>query len=382
MNCIVCDTPNLIFDFARTPISGYRCKSREESLKQPKFNLSFNFCPNCNMVKYPMQKGADVLLDKLYSEHVSTYYYTKYLNDYMNNFVKNLSNKYSIDHESTVVEIGCNSGRLLTMFREETSCKILGVEPSKTFTDEWNDNQIEVINDYFSNDCVEIIRDRIVNLVIIRHVFEHIPNPVIFFSDLSKICSNETTIIIEVPYFKEVLKRRRIENVSFSHLNYFCIRSMNEIAKRFGFGIVDYELVETDGGSIVYHIQKGKITDSVMIDNISESEINDFISYIDQARLKIKNILSQYKKNEIVGYGAGSKGPHLVYLLGLDEFITHVVDDTPGYSGMFLPGTEIEICNADIFTTNDIKCVLNLAPTHSDVIKNNVPSQIDFYEVI
>ncbi|MBI2274148.1 MAG: methyltransferase domain-containing protein [Bacteroidetes bacterium] len=382
MKCIVCSEPITKIHIAETPISGYRCATEDESLAQPSFELAFRFCNSCNMINYSMQEGADKLLDKLYSEHVSTYYYTKQLSEYMTNFVDGLSNQYNINSSSTVLEIGCNSGRLLTMFREKTGCSILGIEPSKTFSEEWSNENIEVINDYFSANLFPQIKNRKIDLVVIRHVYEHIPDPVAFFKDLSEICTNETTIIIEVPYFVTVLKRKRIENVSYSHLNYFTIRSISEIAKMYGFGVSKYELVETDGGAIVYHITKGVTTNPSILDSVSQSDIEEFVDYIETAKGKIQHLLSKYTKEEVVGYGAGSKGPHLVYILGLKDYINLVVDDTPGYAGMYLPGTSVQICSADVLKNKNVKAVVNLAPTHSEAIQAKTPANLEFIEVI
>jgi 2-polyprenyl-3-methyl-5-hydroxy-6-metoxy-1,4-benzoquinol methylase len=382
MKCIVCSQPLSQIEVGKTPISGYRSATLEESLVQPKFNLTFQFCDLCNMIKYNLDEGADLVLDKLYSEHVSTYYYTKELSDYMNDFIEKLTVKYKIEKESTVLEIGANSGRMLTMFREKTGCKVLGIEPSKTFIEEWNKANIEVINDYFTNEISTKISDRRFDLIIIRHVYEHIPDPVKFFNDLSQICDDNTTVIIEVPYFKTVLQRKRIENVSYSHLNYFTIRSVSEIAKKFGMGIKDFELVETDGGAIVYQISKGIETDPLILDRVNLNDIEEFVSSIEEAKARTKEALQNFSKDEVVGYGAGAKGQHLIYVLELENLINKVIDDTPGVEGMYIPGTEVKIAHPDILKEGKIKAVINLAPTHSATIRAKVPQHIQFIEVI
>lgn len=382
MKCKVCATPVNDIKVAKTPVSGYRSKSIEESLAEPRFNLIFRYCPNCNMVKYELEEGAAKVLDRLYYEHVSTYYFTQAMTDYMNDFIDGLASKYNIGKESTVLEIGCNSGRMLTMFRDKTGCEILGVEPSKTFDEEWEEENVEVINEYFTEDIAKQLQGREFDLIIIRHVYEHIPDPVKFFEDLSSICNDTTTVVIEVPYFVTVLDRKRIENISYSHLNYFTIRSMSEIAAKFGMGVKEFNLVETDGGAIVYHISKGTVTSDAIKDNISQEKIQEFVDYIQDAKAKVKEVIKNYNTNEVVGYGAGSKGMHLIYILELDENINIVVDETPGTDGMFVPGTAVRITHPDIFKNGKIKAVLNLAPTHSETIRSKVPAHVEFIEVI
>lgn len=382
MNCIVCSNSIDEIKVAKTPVSGYRCKSADESMSQPRFDLIFQYCSNCNMINYRYNEDADPVLDKLYSEHTATYYLTKQMTDYLNNFTEELISEYNINNSSNVLEIGCNSGRLLSVIRNKSGCRVLGVEPSKTFSEIWKKEGIEVINDYFGEEVAAKLSNEKFDAVIFRHVYEHIKDPVAFLNTVASVCDDNTALVIEVPYFKTVLERKRIENISYSHLNYFTISSVNKIAEKFNMGITKYKLVDTDGGAIVIHLKKGIVTDDEILDKVSLQEIKDFISYIDEAKIKAKNIAAKYNNDEIVGYGAGAKGQHLIYILGLEEYIKYVVDDTPGYEDLLIPGTSIIIKNSKLLESGKIKAVINLAPTHSAAIREKVPEGIDFIELI
>jgi SAM-dependent methyltransferase len=382
MKCIICGEPVSQIKVGKTPISGYRCKSLKESLIQPEFNLNMNFCNECNLVKYDDIKGAEVILEKLYSEHTATYYLTTQMTEYLTQFVAKLSKEYKIHNKSTILEIGCNSGRLLSLFREKTNCKILGIEPSKAFNDLWVKEKIEVINQYFNKSLSNHLKSRQFDIIVFRHVFEHITDPADFFEGVAEICDKSTKVIIEVPYFVSVIQNNRIDNISYSHRNYFTIRSMNEILKRFKMGISKFELVNTDGGSIVFHISKEAITNNSLLDRITQNEIELFIQTIKHTKDRINEELKNYTKEEIVGYGAGAKGQHLIHILALKDKISAVVDDTPGYENTFIPGTSLEIKSSGVLKDARIKAVINLAPTHSDAIRAKVPEKIRFINVI
>jgi len=382
MKCIVCGNLISPIKVAKTPISGYRCKTMSESLGQPEFEMIMHFCESCNMVKYKDAKGADKILEKLYSEHTATYYLTSQMTEYLTHLVENLANEFKISNESTILEIGCNSGRLLSLFREKTQCKILGIEPSKVFRDIWYNENIEVINDYFNSHLVKKLKSRKIDFIIFRHVFEHITDPIDFFEGVSEICDLYTNVVIEVPYFVTVMHKKRIENISYSHRNYFTIRSVNEIIKRFGMGIKKVKLVETDGGSILFYINKQAITEESVLDRISKTEIELFVQSIQNSKNKMREVLKKYKKGEVVGFGAGAKGQHLIHILDLEEKIEVVVDDTPGYENSFIPGTKIKIQPTELLKEARIKAVVNLAPTHSEAIRAKVPGTIQFINVI
>ena len=381
-NCKVCKGEINKIPFAKTPISGYRCSTVNESLEQPSFELTFNVCKNCGMTFYPLDAEALPLLDKLYTEHVSTYYHTKELSEYMSHFVASISKKCNLSSEKTVLEVGCNSGRLLSMLKEYSGCKVIGVEPSKTFIDEWNNREIEVINDYFDSKVVDKLRHVNIDVIIVRHVFEHIPDPLEFFRNLTELCHENSIISIEVPYLKLVLDRFRLENVSFSHLNYFTLRSLSMISELCGFSIVNHEIVETDGGSFVVHFKRGDSGYKIFDDRPTSRQFDLFLERLKVQQKNVSSIISGFSREEVVGFGAGSKGPHLAYILGLGEYIDNVIDETPEYLGKFLPGSSIKIVDMSIIKSGKVKAVLNLAPTHSNAIRAKFDSSIKFFEVI
>jgi SAM-dependent methyltransferase len=344
--------------------------------------LEFMFCDFCNMIIYNYAKGSEKILDKLYSEHATTYYYTKQMTEYLNSFTDDLVKQYKIGMHGSILEIGCNSGMLLTILRGKTQCNVLGIEPSKSFKKIWEEEKLEVINDYFSNRTAKSLVNQKFDIIIFRHVFEHIPDPISFFKDVANISDDNTVIVIEVPYFLQVLKRKRIENISYSHLNYFTIRSISEIAKKFNMGIISYKLVETDGGSILLHIKKGIKTSESILDKVDKTEISKFIDYIKIVEKRLKLEISGFKKNEMAGYGAGAKGQHLIYILNLEGYLDFVVDDTPEYENMIIPGTRIKIQKINRLKLRKIKAIINLAPTHSETIKAKIPNGIKFIDII
>ena len=117
MTCIVCKNETESINVGNSPISGYTCSSLSESQSQPSFDMNLLVCSNCSMVTYQWFDEASEVLDRLYSGHFATYYFTQKMSEYMSSFVKNLTTKYSLNKDSNILELGCNSGRMLNMFR-------------------------------------------------------------------------------------------------------------------------------------------------------------------------------------------------------------------------------------------------------------------------
>ncbi len=382
MNCDICGTSLIEIEVGKSPISGYFCDSESESLGQPEIEMVLLGCSSCKMVKYQWDEAAGAVLDRLYSGHFATYHFTQGMSDYMHWFVQNLVERYKLGGASSVLEIGCNSGRLLALFREQTGSTVLGVEPSGTFEDVWRQQGVEVINGYFGSELAKTLSDRTFDVIFFRHVFEHIPDPVAFFGSVAEICDDHTRVVIEVPYLLSVIDRKRIENISYSHLNYFSIKSINEIAKKFGLGITDFELVETDGGSIILHLQKGHTTAGEIVDDVSLQDVEQLVGNITDIKNELTNRLDQYDKQEVIGYGAGAKGQHLVHMLQLEGKVDYLIDDTPELDGKFVPGTTLEIRSPSRIDSSRVQAVVNLIPTHAQAIKEKVADRFEFIDPI
>ena len=381
-NCQVCGNQARIVNVGSFPIAGYTCNSKEESLEQPSIEMNLMTCASCGMVKYEWFDEAEAILDRLYSGHFSTYYFTEKMSNYMNWFVEDISERFKLDQNSTILELGCNSGRMLKMFKEKVGCDVLGVEPSKTFRPLWNDWHLNVINDYFGEKISNQLKNKKFDVILFRHVFEHIPSPAPFFKSVAALADNDTTIVIEVPYLKSVIEKQRVENISYSHLNYYTIKSINEIAKKHHIGIINYQLVDTDGGSIIIYLQKNKTTPKDIIDNISHKDVENLVANISKIKTRLNETINKYNKEEVVGYGAGAKGQHLLHLLELENRIDYVIDDTPELNGKYIPGTTVKICSPDHIENSGIKAVVNLIPTHSEAIREKVSNQYEFIDPI
>ena len=369
------------FNIGKSTVSGYRCDTLLESKNAPLFDITLEFCDESYLVSQKKYSEADSLLDKLYADHESTQHTED--NPEFNHFATKLGSKYSLSNQSKVLEIGCNCGAFLKILRDKTNANVVGVEPTTTMEKIWAERNLTVINEYLDAASTELLKTKgPFDIIYSRHVFEHVPDPVEFIRLAQSVLAEDGAIVIETPYLGSIFKYGRFENVSYSHLNLFCIRSLDTIFRQFGMGMTEYELVKNDGGSFITHFKRNISTDSSLFEEDLKSQLSDFVADGKKLKKTAQQELQKYKNGEVVGYGAGAKGQHLIHILGLDEYIKYVIDDTSGFQGKFIPGTEIEIVSSDFLKEKTIAAVINLAPTHSEIIKSKVPSHLDFIDFI
>jgi len=382
MKCKGCGSKKIIpYDLCRASVAGYRCSSLEESKNAPLFELVLEFCTECNLMSQREYTKANPLLNKLYKEHVSTQHDVE--NPYFLKFAKKLISTFKITKKSKILEIGCNCGALLKIMHNISGAQVYGVEPSEAMHHLWKERGLHIYNNYLNSSTVdEVKKYGPFDLIYFRHVFEHISQPVEFVRMVSDLLVTEGVIALEVPYLKSIFEYRRVENVSYSHLNHYSIRSLDAIFMQFGMGLTDYSLENTDGGSIVAFFKKGRSTSREIYEIDLSKQMLDFVEFNVELKNYVIQKLDQFNSNELIGYGAGAKGQHLIHLLGLGKYITKVVDDTQGFEGKFIPGTEIQIVSSEALKDKKLKAVINLAPTHTEVIRKKIPKNIEFIEII
>ncbi len=221
------------------------------------------------------------------------------------------------------------------------------------------------------------------DIIIIRHVLEHITDVECIIENISSLMDDNSVFVIEVPYLKTVISKRRIENISHPHVNCFSIRSINEVVSKFNLGIDKFELVETDGGSIIFYIRKNIKTNLSILDDTESQELIDLKSYIDTRRVQIKELMCKFDKDEVVGFGAGAKGQLLIHFFELDKYIKYVVDTNISFENQYIPGTSLEIKTESFIEGNSkLKAVINLAPTHTAQLIKKIPKHLDFIDII
>lgn len=380
MKCNFCGTEVKEFNLGFTPIAGYKIDNLPESIAQPKFPLEMLFCPNCNYTKYKEYPGMDAILTRMYEQQEATYSQSIKISDYIENLAKELISKYSLTKDSSILEIGCNDGSLLYAFKMLLDCKLLGYEPSSQFKDIWKSHGLNVVNSFFPSKEVTEIKSTF-KVIVIRHVLEHISDVKNMIENISKLMDDSSVLIIEVPYLPTVLKNKRIENISHPHLNYFTIRSINEVVSKYNLGVADFKLVKTDGGSILLHIKKNIKTDVAILDTLKEQDFIELKEYIRTRKMTIDQILGKYKKGEVIGSGAGAKGPHLIHLFDLGRYMNNVLDVNSNFVGKYIAGTAVQIKLED-YTDDQLKAVINLAPTHSEKIKAVIPKHLAIIDII
>lgn len=321
---------------------------------------------NCKECGYVYLK--EVIDCSIYNDYIYTPQSSDDVVAYLRNFVRNAETELSLKPGQCGIEVGSGDGSLCREFNN-AGIKFAGIEPSKMLCNiSRQKNKVETYNDFLSIKLAEDIGK--VDLVVVRHVLEHINDFTLFFQAIDQCLKPDGTLLIEVPYLGDIVCQKQFYAFFFEHLSYFSVSSLANLLKRFDFFINRVEFVYPEGGSILVHAtRKISLPQQERSDFDNDSLVllrNAFNSF----HLKFENLVRE--TGPIAAYGAGQRGITLLNLLGASNAnVVAVFDENPGYHGLYTPQSRIPVRSPDEMTIDKVSGkVLILASSYDNQIRN------------
>ena len=134
-----------------------------------------------------------------------------------------------IDEYTNILEIGSNRGDFLAYLKSEfPHLQVLGIESSRL-------SMVGVPTVF--NDIRNIQLSPSFDLIVLRQLLEHIPDPVTFLKHISSFLNENAYILIEVPDLENDLDEG-IEPWVMEHVSFYSRESIYEIGKKAGLNLV------------------------------------------------------------------------------------------------------------------------------------------------
>ncbi len=255
---------------------------------------------------------------------------------------------------AVVYDIGCGKGTFLNLLCSLfPSIKGVGIDPSYE-GDLKPLHNLTFIQDFFR---AEQVIDA-PNLIISRHVFEHIEFPKEFLQIIQEPIKKfrDVPVFIEVPDFGWIVKNKTFWDLCYEHCNYFSEKSLeavfdnewsvlNKITKSFG---GQYLWVEG-----IFNSSKNEIS-RANNETIDCNAIKEFIESIKNSQDSIKRVLQNYKnqKYKIIVWGMATKG--VIFSNTIDKNrknIDYCIDINKEKQNKFSPISAHKIVSPDILET-------------------------------
>ena len=348
----------LFVDLGLSPLSNDYITKDRVNKGQLELPLRVAVCDNRKLVQTLELEIPDNIFNSEY-KYFSSYStsWLKHCKDYVDMIVE----RFSLNQDSTVIELASNDGYLLQFFLEHKISPI-GIEPSKSVADAAIAKGINTKIAFWNTQYAANLKEK-ADLMIANNVLAHVPDIKDFVYGMKLGLKENGVITIEFPHLLNLIKYNQYDTIYHEHFSYLSILSTKKIFEENGLKIFDIEKLETHGGSLrVYatHIENDKITINRRVEEVLEEEItyglagqqvyDDFLVKVKNHKLDILEKLVALKKSgkTIVGYGAAAKGNTLLNYCGIDRtIIDYVVDANPHKQNCLLPGSLIPILSPE-----------------------------------
>jgi SAM-dependent methyltransferase len=226
----------------------------------------------------------------------------------------------------SLIEIGCGKGYFLERLLA-AGFTITGIDPAYQGTNP------AIVRSRFEKG-LGLSADGI----ILRHVLEHIPDPLSFLSQIATANGGAGTIYIEVPCFDWIRQHRAWFDIFYEHVNYFRLQDFFRM-----FGRV-YETGRLFGGQYLFVIADLASLRPPRREGDDDVEMPpDFLGGVNRAVS-----LAHASGARRAVWGGASKGVIFsLYMQRAGIEIDEVIDINPAKQGRYLPGTGLKVSDPE-----------------------------------
>lgn len=372
--CPVCSSRN-VAEFLHIQSVPVHCNSlwdtRAGALSAPRGDILLTFCKQCGHV-------FNALFDSTLMNYDTSYENSLHFSSHFQSYARSLAQRL-VDHyqlrEKHIIEIGCGKGEFLRMICSLGNNRGTGFDPSYDAAglEKTVNGRVNFVKDFYSRRYADYKAD----LVIARHLLEHVLSPVEFLTDLHLAIGEnaKTVVFFEVPNGLFMFRDLSIWDVIYEHYSYFTESSLAELFSRCGFTVENVQSEYDDQFLTIIAIPVAAPSARVAVPRrkiellaaLTDAYARNFNEKITGWREKLDDFVA--RGQEVVVWGGGSKGTMFLNFLHEHDVVKHVVDLNPYKHGMRIAGTGQLIVSPDFLLNHPVDIVIIMNAVYFDEIK-------------
>lgn len=247
-----------------------------------------------------------------------------------------------------VIDIGANDGTLLRSYKVQ-GLNTVGFEPARNLYDYGKIGTTKIINDFFNHAAwLSSFGQQKAKVITAIGMFYDLDDPNSFLDDVCKCLDDQGVFIIQMMYMPFALERNAFDGICHEHLEYYTMRSLENLLHRHGLKIFDVQMrAEINEGSVRFYICKEVASAKKMITREAQARVTELrkseeilgleelstykalVQRIEHARNSTMDFLKKEKANgkKIHGYAASTKGNTTLQYYGINSKLVEAIAD-------------------------------------------------------
>jgi|TARA_R100000322_G_scaffold168566_1_gene138589 SAM-dependent methyltransferase len=359
VKCRHCGTPleQTFVDLGASPPSN--AYLTREALAGPEvwYPLRVLVCTNCWLVQTEDHAGREELFASDYAYFSST---SSGWLAHSKAYVDEMTTRFSLDHDSMVVEVAANDGYLL-QYVKAGGIPCYGIEPTASTAAAAREKGIDIVERFFGVELATELAGagRQADLTAANNVLAHVPDINDFVSGFARLLKPEGVSTFEFPHLLNLVRQNQFDTIYHEHYSYLSLAAVARIFAVNGLSVFDVEELPTHGGSLRVFAQRSDTGKRERTDRLAKMEKTEAEAGIESSAFyegfqakaeKVKDdfvafLIDAKRKGLKVGaYGAAAKGNTLMNFAGIrPDLIPYVVDRAAAKLGKYMPGSRIPI---------------------------------------
>lgn len=288
-------------------------------LVQDESGFIFNRCFDPAVVIYDESYQNDQGYSSQFQEHLSE--------------VSGLCRRYLNGQQSVVVDVGCGKGGFVELLRSQ-GVNAIGYDNA------YQGSSPYIRKSFFNKDSHDEG-----DLLILRHVLEHVPSPWQFLEGIAAANGYKGLLYVEVPDLEWILKNNTYFDLFHEHVNYF---RAEDFSRRFGEGVV-FQSNSFGGQYLSVIIDLKSVRDCAQTLVVRDNDADLSLAFAQLSAYEDQAYDSFPDSHEVVIWGAASKG--VVFAAkappAIKSKIAYAIDINPRKHGHFMPISGIEVVGAE-----------------------------------
>ncbi len=345
--------------------------TKEQAVAAPIARMDLAFCDSCGHLFNDSFKAEDVEYGASYENSL---HFSNQFQRYAEGLADRLVSKHGI-YGKKVVEIGCGKGEFLSLLCSRGNNQGIGFDPSyQPGRDGVDSSAVEVVQEYYSEKYAHLSAD----LVVCRHVLEHIADPVEFLTAVHRTVADrpDALIYFEVPDGLYMLREMAVWDLIYEHFSYFTPTSLTWVFQRAGFEVIEQR--SGFGGQFLQLLARPQIN----------AEGNAVVPETDADLKRLATAFGKRLEGKVTGWqerlstlreagrsvavwGAGAKGVSFANMAEPDA-IDCLVDINPHKKGRYIPTTGHQIVSPETLAERRTETILLMNGNYADEVSESL----------